>query len=231
MLLLFLASPVAAEAAEAEVASPDGAESVEDALKDEVAAGAAAPKRELPTLDGSLGAFDTAVKSGGTWFIMFHAPWCGHCRHFMPTWQELAAEASEDVHYALVDGTANQALALRLWVQRFPTLILIHEGYVYRYKKMKRTKDMVAEFAAGGFKTEAWEFLLHFASHGPRPIAVIVLTCVIDRISTTSEKKKLGKTIGKALQDELNGTVLHEEKGTVLLGLVRKKYGRKNTFM
>lgn len=87
-------------------------------------------------------------------------------------------------------------------------------------------KKLIDPYSAGRHH-QAWEFLLHFASHGPRPIAVIVLTCVIDRISTTSEKKKLGKTIGKALQDELNGTVLHEEKGTVLLSLVRKKYGRK----
>lgn len=74
---------------------------------------------------------------------------------------------------------------------------------------------------------QAWEFLLHFASQGPRPIAVIVLTCVIDRISEATEKRKLGGIIGKALQDELNGTVLHEQKGTVLLALVRKKFGRK----
>ena len=74
---------------------------------------------------------------------------------------------------------------------------------------------------------QAWEFLLHFASQGPRPIAVVVLTCVIDRISLVTDKRRLGGVIGKALQDELNGTVLHEERGTVLLALVRKKFGRK----
>ena len=87
-------------------------------------------------------------------------------------------------------------------------------------------KKLIDPYTAGRHH-QAWEFLLHFCGHGPRSIAVVVLTCVIDRISTTSEKKKLGKVIGKALQDELNGTVLHEEKGTVLLGLVRKKFGRK----
>ena len=74
---------------------------------------------------------------------------------------------------------------------------------------------------------QAWEFLLHFCNQGPRPIAVIVMTCVIDRISTLHEKKKLARVIGRALQDELNGTVVHEAKGTALLALVKKKLGRK----
>ena len=38
------------------------------------------------------------------------------------------------------------------------------------------------------------------------------MTCVIDRISTLHEKKKLARVIGRALQDELNGTVVHDER-------------------
>ncbi len=87
-------------------------------------------------------------------------------------------------------------------------------------------KKLLDPYTAGRHH-QSWEFLLHFSSHGPRPIAVVVLSCVIDRISQTVEKRKLGGLIGRALQDELNGTVLHEERGTVLLSLVRKKYGRK----
>ena len=74
---------------------------------------------------------------------------------------------------------------------------------------------------------QAWEFLLHFCSQGPRSIAVIALTCVIDRISTISDKKKLAVVIGRSLQYELNGTVVHDERGTILLSLVRKKFGKK----
>lgn len=86
--------------------------------------------------------------------------------------------------------------------------------------------DRLADPYKAGPHFSIWEYLLHFAQAGPRPIAVIALTCIIDRISTIEEKKKLGKIIGRALQDELNGTVIHERKGTVLKELVRRKYGR-----
>ena len=80
---------------------------------------------------------------------------------------------------------------------------------------------------SAGRHHSVWELLLHFCSRGPRGIAVVVLTPVIDRISTINDKKKLGGIIGRALQDELNGTVIHDTKGTLLLGLVRKKFGKK----
>ena len=73
----------------------------------------------------------------------------------------------------------------------------------------------------------AWPLLLHFCRQGPRGIGVIALTCVIDRISTVSDKKKLATIIGRALQDELNGTVLHDSKGALLLQQVKRHYGRK----
>ena len=85
----------------------------------------------------------------------------------------------------------------------------------------------LADPHGAGRHHQAWEFLLHFCNQGPRSIAVIALTCVIDRISTISDKKKLAVVIGRALQDELNGTVVHDERGTVLLTLVRKKFGKK----
>ena len=87
-------------------------------------------------------------------------------------------------------------------------------------------KKLVDPYSAGRHH-QAWEFLLHFCNQGPRSIAVIALTCVVDRISAISEKNKLAVVIGRALQDELNGTVVHDQRGMVLLSAVKKKYGRK----
>ena len=87
-------------------------------------------------------------------------------------------------------------------------------------------RKLVDPYSAGRHHS-VWELLLHFCNRGPRGIAVVALTPVIDRISAINDKKKLGAVIGRALQDELNGTVIHDTKGTLLLGLVRKKFGRK----
>lgn len=72
-----------------------------------------------------------------------------------------------------------------------------------------------------------WPLLLHFHATGPRGIAVIGLTCVIDRISRVEEKAVMGRMIGRALQDELNAMAVKDAKGHTLLGLVKRHYGRQ----
>ena len=48
--------------------------------------------------------------TNGKWFIKFWAPWCPHCRHLSPTWNELADTLyqNSDVRIAKVDCTIHQ---------------------------------------------------------------------------------------------------------------------------
>ena len=72
-----------------------------------------------------------------------------------------------------------------------------------------------------------WPLLLHFSGRGPRSIASIVVGVVIDTIGSQPLRSALANSIGKALQDELKATRVHEEKGALFLQVLRKKYGRK----
>jgi len=75
--------------------------------------------------DLTTAAFNKAVKEHPLLFVMFHAPWCGHCKKFAPEWERLAAlSESAGVPIAKVDAIAEQRLAEKLAVEGFPTLKL-----------------------------------------------------------------------------------------------------------
>lgn len=52
------------------------------------------------------GNFDTLVKSSNPdskWFIMFYAPWCGHCKRAKPEYAKFAQSMKGEVNVAKVD--------------------------------------------------------------------------------------------------------------------------------
>jgi len=84
-------------------------------------------------------------------FVMFFAPWCGHCKRLAPTWQDLAVKYNEkeekDVVIAKVDCTIETALCSAQDVTGYPTLKFFKSGADSGVKyRGQRDIDSLAKF-------------------------------------------------------------------------------------
>ncbi|KAG6813179.1 hypothetical protein H0H92_013299 [Tricholoma furcatifolium] len=71
------------------------------------------------------------ITATGTWFIEFFSPYCGHCRAFAPTWEQLVQESEKDhpsVNLAQVDCSLYGDLCSENSVKGYPTLRMFNEG-------------------------------------------------------------------------------------------------------
>jgi len=64
------------------------------------------------------------------WFVEFFAPWCGHCKHLAPIYEQVAttlkANDINKINVAKVDCTKSKDLCSRFGVQGYPTIKFIH---------------------------------------------------------------------------------------------------------
>jgi len=79
-------------------------------------------------------------------FIKYYAPWCGHCKNLIPTWEQLGEhfQGRDDVVIGKLDATAN-AVDRKFGVTGFPTLIINKpDGSFERYEGDRSFDDLVS---------------------------------------------------------------------------------------
>jgi len=84
-------------------------------------------------LDDTNFEHDTQASTGSTtgdWFILFYAPWCGHCKKVKPIWEELANENHMSERpgkpiIGLVNCDDSSSTCERFSVRSYPTILFI----------------------------------------------------------------------------------------------------------
>jgi len=80
------------------------------------------------------------------WFIMFHAPWCGHCKQLAPTWNSVAYHLKDQINVGKVDCTANGRICQQMNIQGYPTLKIVQGKESTEYRGSRQI-DEILNFA------------------------------------------------------------------------------------
>ncbi len=94
-----------------------------------------------------------------SWFLVLYAPWCPHCRHFLPRLNKLVMniQASpalsrryQSVVFATVDCEAQGYVADQFNAKTFPTILYMTGDKTYEYIG-KGDKETIDDFIMGGY--------------------------------------------------------------------------------
>lgn len=81
----------------------------------------------MATTDLTKETFKSTIESDGIVLVDYWAEWCGPCRQFAPTYQEVS-ENHDDVVFAKVDTEAEPEIASAVNIQSIPTLMAFRDG-------------------------------------------------------------------------------------------------------
>lgn len=95
------------------------------------------------------------IASGDVCFVMYMAPWCGHCQKTKPAFHEAASKCPKTV-FIMMDCDAhmkNEEAMKKHGIEGFPTMKLYKDGKHTGSYSGDRSADDIAKFAMAGVVT------------------------------------------------------------------------------
>jgi len=90
---------------------------------------------------------EEVIANGEPIFIQFYAPWCGHCKRLMPTWDALAQELEGETRFGRIDCVPNEKMKDKYQIRGFPTLKLFMHGRSHEFRGMRSPESLKAFLA------------------------------------------------------------------------------------
>lgn len=92
--------------------------------------------------------FDVSLKDEKSALVMFHAPWCGHCKRMKPSYEQAAVLMKEKKLpgiLAAIDATKEPTIAAKYKVKGYPTVKYMSYGE-FKFDVNVREADKIIEF-------------------------------------------------------------------------------------
>ena len=80
--------------------------------------------------------------------MFFKADWCGHCKKFMPVWEEVSAALKDEADFIRYDSDKDKDIMKEHGVKGFPTVKKEVDGEVTEFQG-PRTAEALKSFVRG----------------------------------------------------------------------------------
>jgi len=155
--------------------------------------------------------------------VEFYAPWCGHCKHLAPIYDEASIklkQSKSELQLGKVDCTVETEVASRYEIRGYPTLKYMRSGIVTAYEG-GRTLESILDFAKRATSPAVQEItadsLENFQSENR--VAFLLVggsELATDVFNTVAQKLQDSVTFGKA-PESLKSHFNTKESGFIVL--------------